>query len=148
MLQNALALVKALKAVKDQANQFKTTTGKDLSYNEYSTLVILAAINHNTQFQIKTSKPSRKVYYHEHTDFSGSDNEKEYEIDSSISTILANVTKQSRNEDAAHFMSIEKWKKLTPEAHAIQDMLPKEMKAFILSQNDKEDYKQHCFKKN
>ena len=67
-----------------------------------------AAINHDTQFQVKSSKPSRKVYYHECTDFSDSDDDREYGIDSSISTILANVTKQSRNKDAAHFMPIEK----------------------------------------
>ena len=49
---------------------------KDLSYDEYSTLVMLAAINHGTKFQIKTRRPSRKVYYHEHTDLSNSDNDK------------------------------------------------------------------------
>ena len=59
-----LALVKALKAVKDQANQFKTQTGKELSYDKYSTLVTSSAINHDIQFQLKSSKPSKKVYYH------------------------------------------------------------------------------------
>ena len=72
MLENSLAPVKALKAVKDQTNQFETHAGKDLSHDEYSTLVTSAAINHNTQFQIKTTKPSRKVYYNKHTDLSDS----------------------------------------------------------------------------
>ena len=143
MLENALAPVKALKAVKDQANLFKTYTGKELSHEEYSTLVTSAAINHDAQFQVKSSKPSRKICYHECTYSSDSDDAKEYGIDSSISTILANVTKQSRNEDAAHFMPIEKWKKLTPEAREIWDMLPIDMKAVILSQNRSADSKQH-----
>ena len=144
MLENALAPVKALKAVKDQANQFKTHTGNELSYEEYSTLVTSAAINHDTQFQVKSSKPSRKVYYHECTDFSDSDDDREYGIDSSISTILANVTKQSRNKDSAHFMPIEKWKQLTPEAKEIWDMLPNDMKSVILSK--KTDSNQVKFK--
>ena len=48
MLENALASVKALKAVKDQANQFKTHREKELSCEEYSTLVTSATINHDT----------------------------------------------------------------------------------------------------
>ena len=45
-------------------------------------------------------------------------------------------------------MPIEKWKKLTPGAREIWDMLPKGMKAVILSQNNKKYSKQHYFKKN
>ena len=42
ILENVLALVKALKAVEDQANQFKTHTGKEWSHDEYSKLATSA----------------------------------------------------------------------------------------------------------
>ena len=62
MLCNTLALVKPLKAFEDQANQVKKDIGKKISHDECSTLVTSAEINHDTQFQLKSSKLSKKVY--------------------------------------------------------------------------------------
>ena len=92
-----------------------------------------AAINHDAQFQQKSSKPSEKVSFHNHTDLSDSNSNAGHGIDSSNSAILANMTKQSRSKDIAYFMPIEKRKKLTPKAHEIWSVLPKEMKAVVLS---------------
>ena len=51
ILENAVSPLKALRAVKDQADQFKTQLNKTLDYKEYSSLVTSAASNYNTSFK-------------------------------------------------------------------------------------------------
>ena len=53
MLKNTVAPIKALQAVKDQADQLKTHLGNGLDYEAYSNLVSSAASNYDAQFSMK-----------------------------------------------------------------------------------------------
>ena len=50
MLKNAVSLVTELCAVKNQAAQHKTQTGKDLTYDKYCNLLFSAAQQYDGQF--------------------------------------------------------------------------------------------------
>ena len=65
MLENYVHPVKALRSVKDQADQLKIHNGREISYEQYSDLTIAAATNYDSQFKINTKKGSRTVYEHE-----------------------------------------------------------------------------------
>ena len=146
ILENAVSPLKALRAVKDQADQFKTQLNKTLDYEEYSSLVTSAASNYDTSFKMKTSKPSRKVYYHQNEFASDSEDSTNYNIDLPASTILANMTSRNNYNDKSHFMPFEKWKQLTPEAKEIWDILPNDMKSVILFSTKKSDFNSPKFK--
>ena len=47
MLENAVVPVKALRAMKTQANQLKIHSSQELTYNEYSTLIMSAATTYD-----------------------------------------------------------------------------------------------------
>ena len=107
MLENAVSPLKALRVVKYQADQFKTQLNKTLDYEEYSSLVASAASNYDTYFKIKTSKPSRRVYYHQNDLASDSEDSNNYNIDIPASTILANMTSRNTNSNKSNFMPLE-----------------------------------------
>ena len=88
MLENTVSPLKALRAVIDQANQFKTQLNKTLDYEEYSSLAVSAPSNYNTSFKVKINKPSRKVYYHQNDAASNSKDSNSYNINIPASTIL------------------------------------------------------------
>ena len=50
MLQNAVHLLEELHAIKTQADQHKTQSGMDLTYEQYVHLLITAASSYDTQF--------------------------------------------------------------------------------------------------
>jgi hypothetical protein len=52
--QNAVHPVQELRAVKTQADQHKTQTGKDLTYDQYVNLLLSAASAYDAQFAPKT----------------------------------------------------------------------------------------------
>ena len=65
-----------LKQVKLQAAKFKTHTGKDLSYDEYCSLLLSAAQQFDTQ--IGSNGPNmvkRRVYKHKISDFAYHDDQ-------------------------------------------------------------------------
>jgi len=45
--------LKSLRAVKDQADQFKTQLNRTLYYEEYSSIVVPDALNYGTSFKLK-----------------------------------------------------------------------------------------------
>ena len=50
MLQNAIHPLEELHAIKTQADQHKTQSGTDLTYEQYIHLLVSAASNYDTQF--------------------------------------------------------------------------------------------------
>lgn len=69
MLENAVQPLTELRAIKIQADQHKTQSGIDLTYEQYVDLLMSAASNYDIQFKPKDrhgSAPSRRaVYSHE-----------------------------------------------------------------------------------
>ena len=96
LLESAVQPVKALRAIKDQADQLKIHNKKSLSYDEYSDLVEAAAANFDTKFKSNTRRTSRTVYQQEIFDNNDTDSDTEYDIDLPISTIQANFTKTNK----------------------------------------------------
>ena len=136
MLENAVRPIAELRAVKDQADQLKTTSGKDLTYEEYSRLTLSAAANYDVGFlpqgRYGQATPRRAVYRHELVmpeDAIIEDVNGQYDIDIGIDTIQANVTNQHAPGSR---MPFPRWKSLSPETQGIWDTIPDHEKATIL----------------
>ena len=72
MLQNAVHPIMELRQVKLNAAQLKTFTGKDLTYDEYCSLLLSAAQQYDNQMRNTGHKiAKRRVYQHEFFDFEG-----------------------------------------------------------------------------
>ena len=120
LLESAVQPVKALRSIKDQADQLKIHNKKSLSYDEYSALVEAAAANFDTKFKTTNKRPSRTVYQQEVFEDNDTDSDTEYDIDLPISSIQANFTKTNKERiPSESFLPTEKWKALTPEAREI-----------------------------
>ena len=58
MLENAVASVAHLRAIKDQADQHSEHSGEVLSYEQYSNLLLSAATNYDMTFSSSGSQSS------------------------------------------------------------------------------------------
>jgi hypothetical protein len=87
--------VQALRAVKTQADQHKTQTGKELTYDQYVNLLLSVASAYDAQFAPKTHfaarAPRRALYSHNFT-ASNEDNDPGYDIDSALNIIQPTTT--------------------------------------------------------
>ena len=150
MLENAVHPIDSLRIVKTQADQHKAHSGTDLTYSQYTSLLLSAAQQHDKQLMepSKPRFPRRKVYSHEieyGEPFEMSDpysfEETEYDIDSSIGSLSVN---QTFTKPSKYFprLTREQWMRLTDEAKKTWDQLPNEMKAIILEPpNRKPNYR-------
>jgi hypothetical protein len=125
MLENAIHPISELCAVKNQADQLKTTSGTDLTYEEYSRLVLSAAASYDNELLPRAHHgqlaPRCSVYMHDFVD--GSDNIHDaidgvYNIDIGIDTIQAHMTNQHA---PGSWMPFSRWQSLSPEMQAIWD---------------------------
>ena len=62
MLENALASVGTLRTIKDQTDQHFSHSGRELTYEQYSNLIMSAANNYDIKFSSSGIQSSRKVY--------------------------------------------------------------------------------------
>lgn len=121
LLENAVAPVKPMRLVKDQADQMSTHTGKDLDYDQYAGLLLSAATNYDMQFASTSSKSTRKVY---NTELDSSDfamdspsevtEDTDYDIDASATTLLANMTNRG-NANSDSYLPSEDYSSLSAE---------------------------------
>jgi hypothetical protein len=137
-LENAVAPVKSLRSVKDQADQMSTHTGKDLDYDQYAGLLLSAATNYDMQFASTSSKSTRKVY---NTELESSDfamdspsevtEDTDYDIDASATTLLANMTNRG-NANSDSYLPSEDYSSLSAEERDLWRKIPPSMKSIIL----------------
>jgi hypothetical protein len=131
MLQNAVHPVQELRAVKTQADQHKTQTGKELTYDQYVILLLSAASTYDAQFAPKTHfaarAPRRAVYSHDFTTPNG-DVDPGYDIDCALDVIQANG---HSTRPPGTSMALTQWTKLSHEAKDIWDTLTDEAKGII-----------------
>ena len=122
ILENAVASVKFLRAIKDQADKIFAHTGKLLDYDQHSKLLLSAEASCDSQSISASDRSSRKFY---HTELGGSDFETdspsevtedlEYDADASSTTLLAIMTNRGNYNSNIYLPS---------EAHAL--LTPKE----------------------
>jgi hypothetical protein len=79
-----------LRGVKTQADQHKTRTGKELTYDQYVNLLLSGASAYDAQFVPKThfaaGAPHRAVYSHNITE-SSDDKDPAYDIDCALDIV-------------------------------------------------------------
>lgn len=129
MLENAVYPVPALRTIKTQAEQHKAHTGVDLSYSQYSALLLSAAQQHDKMLVGPSNRYQRRqVYQHEQGD-EGSDYDG-YSIDSPIDYL--SINQSVINNPRPPRLSYDQWHKLTDEAKRTWDLLSDDAKAIIL----------------
>jgi hypothetical protein len=133
LLENAVHPLEELRAVKNQADQHKVQGGKELTYDEYESLLLSAANNYDSQFKPKSGPNGRRaVYLHDTSDADADDQHQadDYDIDTPIDTILANA--HNRNFSNRPRLQPEQWDKLDAESRNIWKSLPLAAKAVII----------------
>ena len=134
LLQNAVHPIMELRQVKLQADQLKTHMSKDLTYDEYCSLLLSAAQQYDTQHNSSVNKlAKRRIYEHDFLDshdtsYCGTEYDGTYDIDIPIADLEIHSTKFQ----AGPRLSYEQWKALPDDAKKIWDMLSQEAKAIIL----------------
>jgi len=141
-----------LRNVKNQADQIKTQSGTELTYEQYCNLLLSAASAYDVSFAAKEAPSlqpkNRAVYLHDVAEADFYDAQEDmltYDIDASVDMLQVHVHQQkppprpSRFSPAAMFprMSKEKWFKLSPKAHEIWDQLDDRSKSIILAPPEK-----------
>ena len=140
MLENAVAPIDELRQIKNNADLEKTKTGRTLTFNEYTSLLLSAAVAYDESFKAKPSK--RLVYAHDFGNDVDSTNIAEYDIDIPVHEIQANVhNRMSRfkkpggphkEQPQRVRMPFDRWAKLSANDRAVWDQLDETAKATIL----------------
>jgi hypothetical protein len=124
MLLNAVHPVQELRAVKTQADQHKTQSGTDVTYDQYVRLLLSAASTYYAQFTTKTPfaarTPRHAVYSH---DVAGSNDgdDSDYDIDSKLDIIQAYGHSTGPPGTS---MALNQWTQLSQDTMDIRDILP------------------------
>jgi hypothetical protein len=95
LLQNAVHPIEELRQVKNQSDQQKTATAQALTYDQYCNLLLSAAQQYDHALSGKRRNPARMIHEHEFHDHV-SDPGEFYNIDSDVTTILANAHEAER----------------------------------------------------
>jgi hypothetical protein len=143
MLENAVHPIAELRAIKNQADQLKTTSGNALTYEEYSRLLLSAAASYDNKLLPRARQnitPSRCLVYMQdlidpRDSVSDTTDEVYYDIDTDIDIIQAHVSNQQHAPGSR--MPFPRWKSLSPDMQAIWDTIPDSDKALILGLGDK-----------
>jgi hypothetical protein len=139
MLENAVAAIDDLRQVKNNADLEKTRTKRSLTYDEYSSLLLSAAVAYDAKFTTKKTKHqvfSHEVYDHDDPDDSY-DNMESFDIETPVSTLQAYAAMQKQMKSFTKFdqkprMSKDKWYSLGEDERKIWDQLSDKAKSIIL----------------
>ena len=131
MLENAVHPLEALRAVKTQATQLKAHSGNDLTYPQYTDLLLSAAQQHDKSLVSTPGRvPRRRVYAH---DIDYGEDPSDYDvhsIDSDIDAIL--IHNSMTNPRPVPRLTHDQWTRLTDEAKRTWNLLSAEAKSIIL----------------
>src|SRR5687767_2079117 len=133
LLQNAVHPIAELRQIKVQSAQLKAFTGRDLSYDQYCTLLLSAAQQYDQQNALKGDKVvKRRIYQHDtysdHVPVDDFQDADVYDIDRPLDLMQAYATNFNRGAR----LSYGQWKALPDDAKQIWDTLSEEAKAIIL----------------
>ena len=148
MLQNAIHSVAELRAVKNQADQTRTTTGRTLTYSEYCSLLVSAASQFDREHCHSAPRPRRTIYQHdidlptnygefldngEYYTATTDTDEAPYNIDSDVNVVEAFQSCTTASAPSRPCLPYDKWTRLTPDAQRAWDQLPDDAKHIILA---------------
>ena len=148
ILQNAVHPIDELRQVKNQADQYKTQSGKSLDYDGYVNLLLSAASHYDTEHMPKKppnfARSTKCSVYQADTDFTQDipTDLDSYDIDSSIDHIQANEH-CINSEDTCYELYVsaqntgtrlpfELWKQLTPKDQSTWKSLSIDAKKLLL----------------
>src|SRR5687767_12594029 len=143
MLENAVHPQMELRAVKTQANQHKTQSGVDLTYKQYSNLLLSAASQFDAQFTAKSyntraAAKRRSVYEHDiYQEPQDAEGDTFYDIDSDVETIQAfnSVTNKPQGTYTPYpRLTSNQWHRLSPNAQQNWDKFSNAEKGVILEE--------------
>ena len=129
MLENAVHPIQELRQVKVTMDLERALKGTDLTYEQYSDVLISAAAAYDKKFATKTT---RKVYEHDLSEVVDAVSDITYDIDVSPSELLEvyNTSRQPTSNQV--FMPKDRWLKLSDSAKKIWDQLDNSSKSTIL----------------
>jgi len=137
MLENAVAPIQELRQVKNNADMERSKTGKSLTFDQYSNLLLSAASAYDNQF--KTKREKRQVFnsYIIDDDYGSDDDADGYDIDAPVTVIQANAHdrrfKASFKPAARRInMPRDRWMSLSDKERQVWDQLGDNAKATIL----------------
>ena len=140
MLENAVAAIQDLRTVKDQASQLQVCLGTPISYDEYCSLLLSAAMTYDSQFATNTNSKGvrRAVYNHNHIN----DHESVFNIDSDLQLLELNTTNIKESSIEANYsnsasrpqLNPQQWQQLSQDARNIWNSLDTNAKNIILGQ--------------
>ena len=132
MLENAVHSVSELRQVKNNADLEKTKTGVIFSYDQYSSLLLSAAVAYDLHATPKRVK--HQVFNHEFGQYD--DNIDSFDIETPISTVqaYAAVSNQSKSVPSSTKprMSRDQWYTLSEKERLLWDQFDDQAKAVIL----------------
>jgi hypothetical protein len=138
----AYITITKLRAVHNQADQLKTTSGTALTYEEYSRLLLSAAASYDNELlphARQNTTPSHCSVYMQDLinprDSVLNTTDEVYDIDTDIDIIQAHVSNQQHAPGSR--MPFPHWKSLSPNTQAIWDTIPDSDKALILGLGNK-----------
>ena len=146
MLENAVGPIKELRQIKGNADLEKVRTGRTLTFNEYSSLLLSASAAYDEAFKPKAAE--RLAHAHEigdAQDIFDTDDPSKYGIDISVHELQAHahnrVTRPRPTGNQAGStgsqaqrtrMPFDRWSKLSTDERALWDQLDETAKATIL----------------
>ena len=139
MLENCVHPIAELRQVKINADMEKTKTNVDLTFDQYHTLLVSAAVAYDAQFSTKKVKHqvfTHEVFEHDDPDIL-SDNDL-FDLETPVSTILAyqSMQRQATKSNAKHFqrplIPKDKYQLLGEDERKIGNQLSDKAKALIL----------------
>ena len=135
MLQNAVYPIEELRQVKNTADLEKAKTGTDLSYDQYSALLLSAAAAYDQQFAPKSNK--RLAYSHQTGTHNLASDELSFDIDSPVDTIQAFTMENQRpsKPPTRVRMPRDRWMQLSDPQRRLWDSFSDHAKATILGIN-------------
>ena len=147
ILQNSVKSIRELRNVVDQADQHKTHTGNELSYDQYCDLLISAANAYDDLLKSKDSKgPTRSIYKNDivddvdqYQDCDEYQNTETFNIDTPIDVVQL-FTMEHKNfrkpPDPATRLSPESWGQLDQRTRKMWNQLNPEAKRTILGSSN------------
>jgi hypothetical protein len=145
MLENAVASIADLQAIKTQADQHATHTGTHLTFDQYLALLFSAATTYDSTFTTRPNQKgnTRQVYNHDsygNDDYTIDINASDFNDIDNLCIEINQAFRGNNNRNNNPRLSLQQWQQLTPATQTTWDLLDDAAKHTIL---DKQSNPKH-----